>query len=142
MQTKELSKDEKIEKQITPHPLSYLGYYILGGILTLSAFITVFAPLIGIPLIIIAELIRRGNKYYITDKRVTHEFTFIIKKTSSAPYDKIQDLHLTQGLLERMFDLGTIHINTAGAPTIEIKLSGIQNPSIAKELIKGHMIKK
>jgi len=142
MTMKKLNKDERIEKQITPHPLSYLGYYILGGILIFATFITIFAPLIGVSLIIIAELIRRGNKYYITNKSVTHEFNFIIRKTSSVSYNKIQDLHLIQGLLERMFNLGTIHINTAGTPTIEIKLSGIQNLLSIEGLIKKHMIKR
>tara|TARA_Y100000310_G_scaffold30045_1_gene28579 strand:+ start:2912 stop:3331 length:420 start_codon:yes stop_codon:yes gene_type:complete len=136
--SEELQKGEKIQKELGIHPLEYLGTYILGGILIL----TVFGAIIGIPLIIIAEFVRRGNKYYITDKRIIHQFTFLSRKTSSALYGKIQDIHFTQGLIERIFGIGKVHINTAGTHLVEIVFKGVQNPVNVKRLIEINMLKK
>ena len=112
-----------------------MGGYIIG-----IFFIFIF--FIGILIIILVELIRRGNTYYITNKRVIHEFTFLSRKISSTTYDKIQDIHMTQNLIERIFGIGTIHINTAGTHFIEIKFKGIKEPISIKRLVETHYIKK
>ena len=87
-------------------------------------------------------MVRRGNTYYITNKRVIHEFTFLSRKISSTTYDKIQDIHMTQNLIERIFGIGTIHINTAGTHFIEIKFKGIKEPISIKRLVETYYIKK
>lgn len=136
----ELHKGEKIIEKFSPHPLAYLGHYIFGvflGIISLIAF-----GLLGILYIILIEFIRRGHKYYITNNRIIHEFTFIVRKISSIPYSKIQDLHLTQGILERMFGVGTIHINTAGTHLIEVRFKGVKNPRKIKRIISELMLDK
>lgn len=138
--SEELHKGEKIEKQFSPHPLAYFGHYVFGGILTLATIFLLGIP--GIIYIVIVELIRRGNKYYITNERIIHEFTFLTRKISSALYNKIQDLYFTQGILGRIFGIGTIHINTAGTHLIEIKFKGIPNPMAVKRSIEHKMMKK
>ena len=130
-----LHKGEKIQKEITPHPLSYLGYYILGGLF-------IFLYFIGIFIILIVELVRRGHKYYITNERLIHQFTFISRKTSSIRYDKIQDIHLTQGLLERIFKIGKIYINTAGTTFIEMVFKGVKSPAYVKRIIEENIEKE
>lgn len=82
------------------------------------------------------ELVRRGNTYYITSKRLIHEYTFIVRKISYVTYDKIQDLHLTQSFLERIVGIGTIHVDTAGTTFIELIFKGISNPFSIKRLIE------
>ena len=134
----ELHKGEKLQKELGISPLAYLGIYILGTILIL----TIWGAIIGIPLIILAEFVRRGTKYYITDKRVIHQFTFLSRKTHSALYYKIQDIHFTQGIIERLFGLGKVHINTAGTHLIEIVFKGVQDPITVKRLIENNMMKK
>ena len=136
--SEEMHDGEKIEKEFGIHPLQYFWLYLIGAIFIL----TIQGAFIGIPLIIIVELMRRGNKYYITDKRVIHQFTFISRKTSAALYDKIQDIHFTQGCLERIFGIGKVHINTAGTHLVEIVFAGVQNPVNIKRMIEEHMIKK
>lgn len=133
----ELHKGEKIEKVFGIHPLAFLWIYIFGGLISL----TIIGAIFGIPLIILAEFYRRGNKYYITDKRVIHQFTFLSRKTSSVFYDKIQDVHFTQGLIGRIFGIGNVHINTAGTHLIEIIFKGIQDPVNVKRMIENRMMK-
>lgn len=134
----ELHNGEKIEKMLGVQPIAYLGIYIVGAILCL----TIFGAIIGIPLIVVSEFNRRGNTYYITSKRVIHQFTFLSRKTSSALYGKIQDIYFTQNLIERMFGIGKVHINTAGTNVIEIIFKGIQDPVNVKRMIEEHMIQK
>ena len=134
----EMHTGEKIDKEFGIHPLEYLGIYIIGGILIL----TKWGAIVGIPLIIIAEFVRRGHKYYITDKRVIHQFTFLSRRTSVVLYDKIQDIHFTQGIIERIFGLGKVYINTAGTHLVEIVFRGVKNPVNVKRMIEHHMMKK
>jgi len=138
--SEEMHQGEKIEKEILPHPLAYLGHYILGGFLGLFTIFLLAIP--GIIYILIIEGIRRGNKYYITNKRVIHHFTFLSRKTSSAMYDKVQDVHFTQNLIERIFGIGKVYINTAGTHLVEIAFKGVQNPVNVKRIIEHQMMKK
>lgn len=136
----ELHTGEKIEKQFSPHPFAYLGHYIFGGLLCLFTIMLLAIP--GILYILIIEGIRRGNKYYITNKRVIHQFTFLSRKTSGVIYNKIQDIHFTQNIIERIFGIGKVHINTAGTHLVEIVFKGIHNPVNVKRMIEKHMMKK
>ena len=104
-----------------------------GGILVLIV--------IGIPILIIVEAIRRAHDYYITNKRIIYDFTFFSRKVSSVVYRKITDVHFTQNLFQRIFQIGDIQINTAGGESIEVKVKGIKNPGLITNFIQKHMIK-
>lgn len=141
----ELGKHEKILQVTEPHQLSFIGQYFSVALIGLFFFI--FSALFGVVImllgILLVELVRQNNKYYVTNKRVIHDFTFyfLMRKMSNAFYDKLQDLHLTQGLIDRLFDLGTLSFNTAGSHVIEIKFKGIKNPTFTKKLIEEHLRK-
>lgn len=155
--SEEMHKDEKILKTLKPSRWAYLDYYISGIIILIigyyfqslfrflyyiSGIITLLFLILGIVFIILAEVLRKANTYYITEKRVIHEFTFLSRKISSAGYDKIQDLHFTQGIIERLAGIGTIHINTAGTTFVEIRFKGIHNPVPVKRLIEENFTKE
>jgi len=131
----DLHKGEKIEEETMPDVWAYLPHWIIGG------FLCLFFIFPGIIYIIIANLVRKGNKYYITNKRVIHEFTFLSRKISGTSYDRIQDVHLTQNLIERMFNVGTIHMNTAGSHNIEVVFKGVKHPRAIKNHVDKHVVK-
>jgi len=133
--SEELHTHEKILKQLTPSRWAFWGLYLIG-------ILSIVLLGLGLIIILFTELIRRGTKYYLTDKRIIHEYQFLVRKTSSTLYEKIQDMHFTQGIIERIVGIGTIHINTAGTTFIEITLRGIQNPVPIKRLIEEQMMKK
>ena len=135
----DLHKGEKIEKETTPDVWAYLPHWIFGGFLCLITILLLAIP--GILYIFIVNLIRKGNRYYITNKRIIHEFTFLSRKISSTTYDKIQDVHLTQGLIERMFNIGTVHMNTAGSHNIEVVFKGVKHPRAIRNQIEKHILK-
>lgn len=128
----ELHKGEKLIKSLKPSRWAYLIWYLLG-ILSLLSFI-------GIIILILTELIRNANNYYITNKRIIHEYTFLSRKISSIPNRKIQDLHMTQNIIDRLFGIGTIYVNSAGSSNIEIRLKGLKNPEKVKKLIDKRIL--
>jgi len=134
----DLHKGEKIEAEATPDVWAYLGHWIGGGFICLITIFLLAIP--GIIYIFIANQVRKGNKYYVTNKRVIHEFTFLSRKVSGTPYNKIQDVHMTQGLIERMLGIGTIHINTAGSHNMEVVFKGVKHPRAMKKKIEKHII--
>ena len=126
-----LKKNEKVKHMIMPSPWKYFGWYLMGVLTALWG--------IGIILILVTELSRRANKYYITTQRVIHEYSFLSRKTSSATFKKIQDIHLRQRLGERIFGIGDLLINTAGSSGYEIKILGVPGPLRIKRLIEDHL---
>ena len=137
--SEDLHKGEKVEKQAVPDVWAYFPHWVIGGFLGLITIFILAVP--GIIYVIIANLVRKGNKYYITNKRSIHEFTFLSRKISWTSYDKIQDVHLTQSLIERMFNIGTIHMNTAGSNRIEVVFKGVKHPRAIKNYIDKHIVK-
>lgn len=125
--SKELHKGEKIIKSLKPSRWAYLIWYLLGVFSLVSFF--------GIIILIMTELVRNANNYYITNKRIVHVYTFLSKKISSIPNGKIQDLHMRQNIIDRLFGIGTIYINSAGSGNIEMRLRGLKNPEQVKKLI-------
>ena len=140
----DLHEGEKIVLETHPHRWVYASWYAVGVVLLFSVYglfigmpYLAFGALIGLLVIIIAGFLRRADKYYITDKRVIHEYRMITRKVSSAFYSKIQDLHFTQNLFERLMGIGTVHINTAGGAEVEISFKGI-TPAV-KRVIEEHV---
>ena len=67
--------------------------------------------------------------YFIHDDRITIQSGIITKKEQNIPYRSITDFVLTRGLFDRLLDIGTIKIQTAGQSTsatgYEGSLSGL-----------------
>ncbi len=67
--------------------------------------------------------------YFIHDDRITIQSGIITKKEQNIPYRSITDFVLARGLFDRILDIGTIKIQTAGQSTsatgYEGNLSGL-----------------
>ena len=113
--------------------------------LALSGLISGFAPfmllisLIGGLIILLAESKRKAHKYMITPVDVRDECNLLSKKVSSIRYEKIQDIHSTANLRERLLGVGTVHINSAGSSSIEIVFKGVHNPDGIREEIENRL---
>jgi uncharacterized membrane protein YdbT with pleckstrin-like domain len=62
------------------------------------------------------------------------------KRFATVPYHKITNVDITQGPLQRKYNVGTIHCQTAGAggqqgATAELKMEGIRDLEGVKEAI-------
>lgn len=124
---------EKVEWAGGPSFLIYIPAYVI------CLFLFIF--LIGIPLLIYCELNRRGHKFIVTNKRVMHHYSLISRSTSSARYDNIQDIHMKQGIIGRIFGISTLLVNTAGSSVIEISFFGLNDATTVKKAIEKHLLK-
>ena len=129
--------EKNIIRKIKPSPLAYLLFYFIGGIIAIGGlFLDRQYFLIGLVIILFSELLRRAYTYYITENGVEYKFSFVSKNIILVKYNKIQDLIVDQGLWDRILNIGTIKINTAGSPDIEIRLRGVSSPHAIEKIIK------
>jgi len=128
-----------------PSFLYYLGKFIFGGIVLLVSFC--FLPVFGarallgsifglIP-ILFAILDRNTKTFTLTTKRVATRAGIISRHTHEVSIKDVRNLNVKQGIIERLFSLGTIEIGSAGTAGIEIKFAGIKNPTTIRDKIRN-----
>ena len=87
------------------------------------------------PIIFVAKYIRYRTLHYVfTDKEVTMSWGGIVKQSISVSYERVQDVQLSSGPLERQFSLAKVQLQTAsGDANAEIVLEGFLNPSEVRD---------
>jgi len=75
--------------------------------------------------------------YIIKDDCIEARSGVVFKRVTSVPYQKITNIDITQDPLERMFSIGTVHVQTAGMGTYisEMLLCGIGNTEELKNTL-------
>jgi len=79
---------------------------------------------------------RRTTNYYIGEEGLMREFKFLAVKRTFVSYDDIEQLSVTQSILQRIFGVGDIEVNTAGSHGIELEFNNIRNPHLAENYIR------
>ena len=82
----------------------------------------------------------RSLEYVIDSDSVKMKKGVFWKKNVTVPFTKITNVDVTQGPLQRIFDIGTIHVQTAGAggqqgTRAELLLMGVRDLDGLKEAI-------
>lgn len=86
-------------------------------------------------------------EYYIDSGAVKMNRGVFWKRLITVPYSKITNVDVTQGPLQRMYRIGTIHVQTAGAggaqgAQAELRLNGVRDLKGLKDIImegvRGH----
>ncbi|HPC18618.1 MAG TPA: PH domain-containing protein [Kiritimatiellia bacterium] len=130
--TSTLKQSQQWENDIwkgTPSYLYYLGHFIFGVILIL------FFGL-GLLFIIYALLDRNTKQYTITSKRVMAKTGIISRHIGEVGIKDIRSINVNQGILERIFGVGTVEIASAGTAGVEVKFVGVSNPVHIRDLIR------
>ena len=120
------------EKEIWEgHPagLYYLTHWILG-ILLLPA------SGIGLLLIIYAILDRNTRVYTHTTRKVMAKVGIISRKTHEISIRDVRTINMNQGILERIFGLGSVQIGSAGTGGVEVEFKGVTNPLEVRDAIR------
>jgi len=112
-----------------PSHLNYLFAYIIGVI-----FILAFG--LGLLIIFVAIIKRNTTIFTITNKRVKAKKGIISRSIHEVFIKEIKSVYIKQGILERLFGLGTIDIGSAGTADIEVTFKGIPNVIEIKEKIQ------
>lgn len=82
-----------------------------------------------------SSLERRLVMYHFTDREIIEEEGFFNKDFNSIPYERIQDVVLDEEIEERIFDVGDLHIRTAGTDNSEQVLNGLRDPESYKVVV-------
>jgi len=140
-----LKEGEKIVFETHPHKVyTLLGSWIFGAILVLVGIAVFFASVLaGIIVEVIAFLVFlisyfkwRYTIYGLTTGRVIRLSGVIGKDLYENPLERIQDLRLKMGVIQRMFGCGDIMITTAGTAVIECAWKNIANPRKVQKTLR------
>jgi uncharacterized membrane protein YdbT with pleckstrin-like domain len=74
-------------------------------------------------------------KYTITDRRVFVRHGFISINEQTARLERVQDLTLHQTLFDRLFGVGTLHIDTAGSEGGPLEFKALTEPTRVREIL-------
>lgn len=65
-------------------------------------------------------------RYHFDEKGISMRWGFIIRREVNLAYSRIQDIHLSSGIIQRWFGLGDVMIQTAsGNAAAEMKIEGL-----------------
>ncbi|MHA2169165.1 MAG: PH domain-containing protein [Candidatus Kariarchaeaceae archaeon] len=121
--------------------------FILGLILLLPSFGMIYFSVSAIPLLISIILISLGVLivwwyystiwYQITDTEVVVHKGIITKTQKIVPYRTITNVEIKRGIFDRMFNIGTVDIHTAGSSRLgaEEGMVGIVDTEEIKETV-------
>lgn len=152
-----LEEGEFVQLDINYLKVSYIGNAIFFSILLLGIIITYFTSkidrypwvMLGISTFWLVWLISsfvltkmgysiRG--YKVREKDIIHRRGVIFKNITSIPFNRVQHCEISQGPIQRIFDLHTIQIFTAGGSTSDLSIPGLKGDTAQK--IKDFIIKK
>jgi uncharacterized membrane protein YdbT with pleckstrin-like domain len=92
---------------------------------------TIFIPFIGIIFIVIASSLRGVETYYITNYRMIEKRGTININEDSIYWEKISNYSLNQSAIDRIFNVGTIHLHAiageVGDKEAEIIIKKVSN---------------
>ncbi len=74
----------------------------------------------------------------ITNKRTTVREGLISKNTSEILHSHIQNIQVIQGVLDRIFGVGTLAISSAAQSDMELSFPGLAHPEKIRSLIDEH----
>jgi uncharacterized membrane protein YdbT with pleckstrin-like domain len=136
----DLRADERALYEGRPSWRALMTFYV-GGILLAVAVVVVLGVLIdemGLAVAIAAVIValtlligfvrRVGTKYLLTTQRLRISRGIIRKDVQETRLDRVQNVNYSQGILDRMFGVGTVDFDTAGTDDSEFRFEWINDP--------------
>lgn len=158
-----MSENEKVDSDLTPvdgekvlyeaHPSMFRNHpvwYSLTVLLCVSGlllpflfeaswttrFIEVLVPLIvGLVVFFIWWLKIKGTTLTVTSERTSCRRGILSKSITEVWHKDIRNVQLNQSFLQRILNVGTIGISSAGQNEVEVSVSGIPDPDRVKRVI-------
>jgi uncharacterized membrane protein YdbT with pleckstrin-like domain len=101
------------------------------------------AVLLPAVLIGFASLVRRISvRYRLTTHRLFKEVGIVSRKISEIELMRVDDLTVTQNIIQRMFDVGVVTLVTSDASDPRLEIAGIRHPVEVKEHIRTQVQKR
>src|SRR3989338_6128433 len=123
--------------ELHPHPLLFLGFYAGGPVVAVLGYYF-FSPLIwiGFLTVILGEIVRRAETFYVTADGVTQEYKFLSTSRKFAEHRRIQNIEVRQSFFENIFDIGNVHFDTAGMDKTEVNFHGVSDPYRIEKIVR------
>jgi uncharacterized membrane protein YdbT with pleckstrin-like domain len=105
----------------------------------------VYGGAIFLPAVIIGfrSLIRRISvSYRLTSHRLFKEVGIISRRISEIELLRVDDLSVTQNIIQRIFDVGVVTLLTSDSSDPKLEIAGIRHPVAVKEHIRTHVQKR
>lgn len=100
----------------------------------------VFLPAVGV---VLTSFYRRLSvRYRLTTHRLFKEVGIISRKISEIELMRVDDLSVSQNIVQRIFDVGVVTLLTSDATDPRLDISGIRNPVQVKEHIRTQVQKR
>jgi len=78
--------------------------------------------------LLIGFLRRVGTKYLLTTQRLRISRGIVRKRVQETRLDRVQNVNYSQGVLDRIFGVGTVDFDTAGTDDSEFRFEWINDP--------------
>ncbi|HWB19303.1 MAG TPA: PH domain-containing protein [Phycisphaerales bacterium] len=113
-------------KATRPDP-ALLHYYIIVSLFTVFAF----------PFVMLAMYFKfRSLRYGFDEKGISMSYGILWRKEMYLTYRRIQDIHVTRGLIQRWLGLASVSIQTAsGTAGAEMTIEGLKNPEALRDFL-------
>lgn len=119
-----ITPGEALVGQARTHWFIYVrpGFLLLVSLILTAAVspLGVLALIVSLILLLRAWLYSYSTELAVTSKRVIAKFGFIRRKTVELRHDKVESLHVNQGIIGRVFDFGSIIITGSGGTNAPI----------------------
>jgi uncharacterized membrane protein YdbT with pleckstrin-like domain len=136
----DLQSGERVIYQGHPSWRAILGFYLKGALVgaaagvlaglidsSVSLGVLVFAVILAIT--ILAGLIKRvATVYTITDRRLNIKVGIIARKVQETRLQRVQNVNYTQGVYERVMQVGDVEFTTAGTDESNFVFAGVAQP--------------
>jgi uncharacterized membrane protein YdbT with pleckstrin-like domain len=135
----DLQPGESVIYEGHPSWRAILGFYLKGiaaavalGIVvklidSTGLGLLVFAAIVGVT--ILAGFIKRvATVYVITDRRLNIKRGIIARKVQETRLQRVQNVNYTQGVYERVMQIGDVDFDTAGTDDSDFVFEGVAQP--------------
>ena len=93
---------------------------------------------IGLIILLVWYLRCYGTRLTITNKRTKLRTGILSKQINEVYHRDVRNVRLSQTFLQRIFDVGSLEISSAGQADVEIAVSGMPSPEKMKAIIDEH----
>jgi membrane protein YdbS with pleckstrin-like domain len=118
-------------------PLMIIAWFIAGMeifvvlLLVLAIMITAISAIV----LILINKIYDNITFLVRDEAITINRGILYKHSLTLPFNRVQNVNILRGPLERRFGIATIFIQTAGGYLLGGRLQGISDPELLRDII-------
>lgn len=109
-------------------------------LLFLLCLVLILAYGAGLLLLLVWWVKTKNTTLIVTDKRTILQTGLLSRHTNEVVHVHIRNIQIQQNPIERLFNIGTLKIASAGTGDIEISVSGIPGPNRIKSIIDHYRL--